>query len=151
MKNKQLWTNYKIYAFILGVITGTIVYNYIGIDYSFAMISKVNANNFFNSLLYVFVINLKFTIFIFVLSFFKLKTKLMIPIIFYYAFLMSGFLVLTVSLKTTMLLSGAVISIFKMMSAIFMFDERKKVRNRFLSFLIMISGSFFQNFLLNYF
>lgn len=35
MKNKLMWTNYKIYAFILGIVIGTIIYNALGIDFFF--------------------------------------------------------------------------------------------------------------------
>ena len=151
MKFNHIWTNYKIYAFCAGVLLGALVYNYIGIDYSFSAVTKLEGKDFLHSLIYSFIIQLKFAIFIFFLSFFRIRNKIILLIIFYEGFIMSGLIVLSVSLKVLFLLSGAVMSVFKIFSALMMFQPSKRVLNKIFSLLILAVGTIVQNFFLIYF
>lgn len=45
MNYKLAEKNYKIYAFIFGIITGTLVYNFLGIDFSFDNVENIKFNN----------------------------------------------------------------------------------------------------------
>ena len=49
MKFKTLWTNYKIYGIIIGIVLGTIVYNMISIDFSFYNIESIRNTDFLDT------------------------------------------------------------------------------------------------------
>lgn len=151
MKFKDIWTNYKIYAFILGIVLGTLVYNLLGVDFSFSMYKKIHINNFWNSYVYFLLNNLKFLIVIFVISFFEIKRKILPVIIFYQAFVLSG-------LITMMVLSGSRLCIYSMpaviiniIAAIFMFNDSKPIINRTISVGIVVLGTLLENFFIIYF
>lgn len=151
MKFKDIWTNYKIYAFIFGIVFGTLVYNLLGVDFSYSMYDKIHINNFWNSYVYFLLNNLKFLIVIFVISFFEIKRKILPVIIFYQAFVLSG-------LITTMILSGSRLCIYSMpaviiniIAAIFMFNDSKPIINRTISVGIVVLGTLLENFFIIYF
>lgn len=151
MKFKAIWTNYKIYAFILGIVAGTIVYNLLGIDFSFSMYEKIQINSMWKSYVYFLIINLKFLVIVFGISFFEIKRKILPIIIFYQAFVLSG-------LITTMILSGseicvyAITSVFiKIGAAIFMFNDSKPIINKLISVGVVLVGTLLENFLIFYF
>lgn len=151
MKVKAIWTNYKIYAFILGIVMGTLVYNLVGIDFSFSMYKKIEITNIWKSYLYFLTINLKFYILIFVISFLEIKRKILPIIIFFQAFALAGII-------TTIILSGnsicmyAILVIFiKIAATIFMFEDSKPILNRLISSMIVIIGTMLENFFIIYF
>ena len=78
MNYKLAEKNYKIYAFIFGIITGTLVYNFLGIDFSFDNVENIKFNNLFDGVIYVLLGDVKFLLGIFILSFFRIKDKIVI-------------------------------------------------------------------------
>ena len=64
MKSRLLWTNYKIYAVIIGMLVGTLVYNIIGVDFSFALIDNIHSENFGESYIFFLLQNIKYFIII---------------------------------------------------------------------------------------
>lgn len=151
MKFKAIWTNYKIYAFILGIVAGTLVYNVLGIDFSFSMYEKIRINNIWKSYMYFLTCNLKFFVIILAISFFDIKQKILLIIIFCQSFVLSG-------LITIMILSGSGICIYaipsvfiKIAASIFMFDDSKPIINRLISTGIVLVGTMLENFFIIYF
>lgn len=142
---KSIWTNHKIYAFILGIITGTIVYNLLGMDFSFLVTDRIIVTNFWDSFLYLIMIHLRFWIIIFILSFFKLKNKIVLLIIFVESFLIAGFITITVLAGNCILLYEIPMAVFKLVCAIFMFNEKKPVLYRGFSLIILILGTVLEN------
>lgn len=151
MKFKALWTNYKIYAFILGIVAGTLVYNLIGIDFSFSMYKQIAINDFWKSFIYFFICNVRFLIVIFVISFFDIKRKILPLIIFYQAFVLAGLITIIISTKSGICFYAMPSTLIKIMAAIFMFDDSKPVINRIISSLIIITGTALENFFIIYF
>ena len=145
MNSKAIWTNYKIYAFILGIILGTIIYNLLGIDFSFDNISKIQFQNEIDSFIYILLHNLKFWIAVFILSFFRFKDKIVLLIIFYYSFIIAGIITVSINSQTLLLLHGCVESIAKILGLILMCDDTKKTKGRILSFVILFIGTFLEN------
>lgn len=145
MKIKNIWTNYKIYAFILGIITGTVVYNLLGVDFSFANILKVKGTKFINSFMYFGMINLKFWIVVLALSFLKLKDQILFIIIFIEAFLLSGFISISITIESMVLFYEVPIVIFKIVCALLLFNERKPIFYKFISALFLVAGTVLEN------
>ncbi len=151
MKNRAIWTNYKIYAFILGIIAGTLVYNLMGMDFSFSMIHKIEINNFAKSYLYLLTNNIKFLVFIFVISFFKIKNKIVVFIVFNQAFILSGAITMSILSENIILLYSIPLIIAKMVSSIIMFHDSKPILNRGLSVAVIMIGVFIENIFLTKF
>lgn len=145
MNFKVIWTNYKIYAFFLGIILGTIVYNLLGIDFSFDKINKIEFEYYIDGFLFILLQNLKIWMVIFVLSFFRIKDKIILVIIFYYSFLLAGIITVSINAQTTLLLYGCAGAIAKILGGILMCDDAKKAKGRIFSFLILIVGSLLEN------
>jgi hypothetical protein len=151
MKTKSVWTNYKIYAFILGIITGTIVYNLLGIDFSFCSIEKITGLGFRDSLLYLLMINARFGILVLVLSFFRIKNKIIFFIIFIESFLMAGFITISILSGSPVLLYEIPMVVFKIICAIVMFQDKKRALCRILAFIILFVGTVLENiFFINF-
>ena len=145
MEFKDILKNYKLYAFIMGIIIGTAVYNILGTGYSFSMFSQVKTYDFWNTYIYLFVINLRFWIFAFVISFFKFKNKILVLIIFVQAFVMSGMITMAILSKNMILLYGVPMTVMKIISSVLLFDERKPIVNKILSVVIFIIGTAIEN------
>lgn len=145
MKIKEIWTNYKIYAFILGIVTGTIVYNALSIDFSFEMINQIKVNNFKDSFLYLIMVNLRFWIVVFVISFFKFKSKIIFLIIYIQSFALAGMISVSISSGNFVLLHGGVIAIVKMITAILLFDDKRPIINKLISLVFLVVGTAVEN------
>lgn len=151
MKSKSIWTNYKIYAFILGIIIGTVVYNLLGMDFSFAKIHRIKGMDFLDSFLYLSMINLRFLIFVFIISFLKFKDKILAIIIFIESFLLSGFITIAIITKSTILLYETPITISKILCSLFMINENKQFFYKLVAVLILVVGIILGNiFLINF-
>lgn len=145
MKVKSIWTNYKIYAFLFGIITGAVVYNLLGIDFSFTKINRIKGIDFWECFLYLVMINLKFWLLIFVLSFLKIKDKIVLFIIYIESFLLSGFIVIAIGMGNYVLLSEILMTVFKLLSTLFMFRQKQPVLYRMISLVILIMGTLLEN------
>lgn len=145
MNFKVIWTNYKIYAFFLGIILGTIIYNLLGIDFSFDKIYRIEFEYYIDGFLFILLQNFKFWIAFLILSFFKIKDKIMLVIIFYYSFLLAGIITVSINAQTTLLLHGCIASAAKILGVVLMCDDVKKARGRIFSFAILFVGSFLEN------
>lgn len=146
MKNKLMWTNYKIYAFILGIVIGTIIYNALGIDFSFSMIKKIRVNDFKSSFFYLMADNLRFWVVVFIISFLKIRNKAEGIIIFFQAFIMAGMISLSIISNNMILLYGVPASISKIFATVLMCDNKRPVLYRVLSLIIMLVSSMAENF-----
>lgn len=145
MKIKDFWTNYKIYAFILGIVTGTIIYNALGIDFSFEMIEQIKVNSFKDSYLYLIMINSRFWIISFIISFFKIKNKIILLIVYVQSFILAGMISISISSGNFIFLHGSVSALVKIATAILLFDERRPIINRFLSLVFLMVGTALEN------
>ena len=146
MNYKLAGKNYKIYAFILGIITGTLVYNLLGVDFSFDNNVNIKFNNFFDGVIYVFLGNVKFWLGIFILSFFRIKDKIAPVIIFCFSFLFAGIITIFVNSHNMLLVATAIDTMSKIIGTVYMCDDNKKNVGRLISFLILIMSSLLQNF-----
>ena len=132
MKYKLAEKNYKIYAFIFGIITGTLVYNFLGIDFSFDNVENIKFN--------------KFLLGIFILSFFRIKDKIVPVFVFYFAFVLAGIITVSVSSHTLLLVGAGIDTMAKIIGTVYMCDGNRKNVGRGISFLIFIISSLLQNF-----
>ena len=148
MKVKSIWTNYKIYAFLLGIITGAVVYNLPGMDFSFTKINRIKGIDFWDSFLYLVMINLRYWLCIFVLSFLKIKSKIILLVIYVESFLLSGFIVITIGGGSNVLLSEIPLILFKILCALLMFSEKRPVLYRIVSLSILLMGTILENIFL---
>ena len=148
MKIKTIWTNYKIYAFIMGIVTGTMVYNALGMDFSFSMIHQIIVEDYWDTYYYLIMLNLRFWILVFCISFFTVKDKVILLIIFMESFVTAGMISMSIQSKNMLLLYGVPMAITKMLSAILMFDGKRPIINRVLSVVILIVGTALENFFL---
>lgn len=151
MKFKTIWTNYKIYAFILGIVAGTLVYNLIGVDFSFSMYKQIAISDFWKSFLYFLTCNARFLIIVFVVSFFEIRQKILPFIIFYQAFILAGLITIMISTKSYICIYAVPSVFIKIAATIFMFDNGKTVINRITGSLILIIGAALENFFIFYF
>ena len=148
MKTKTIWTNYKIYAFIIGIVTGTMVYNALGMDFSFSMMKRITVGDYWEAYCYLMMINLRFWILVFFISFFTVKDKIILLIIFIESFVAAGMISMSILSKNVLLLYGVPMAILKMLSAILMFDGKRPIINRALSIVILFIGTALENFFL---
>ena len=146
MNYKLAEKNYKIYAFILGIITGTLLYNFLGIDFSFNNVENIKFNNLFDGIIYVFLGNVKFWLGIFILSFFRIKDKIVLVIVFCFAFLFAGIITVSVSSHTLLLVGAGIDAMAKIIGTVYMCDDNRKNIGRVISFLVLIISSLLQNF-----
>lgn len=141
-------TKTKIYAFILGIVCGTVVYNIFCMDFSIVPMSKLKFNNFLESFSYIFFINIKYWIIFCILSFFKYRKKIELFLLFILSFLISGITVIIITYRNFYLLSEIVFYFFCIFSILIMYKSKKSVLNYFVSIIIFALGLLIENFLL---
>ena len=126
MNIKALWTNYKIYGIIIGIVLGTIVYNMISIDFSFSNIHNIKNIDFLDSYVFFAINFLKFYILIFLISFFRVKEKVYAFLLAIESFKMAGSIVILIRMHNIMCATGIVESLFKIAAIFFMIKNEKK-------------------------
>lgn len=146
MKFKSIWTNYKIYAFIIGLLMGTLVYNLIGIDFYYYAIDKIQTIKFGKMLVYLLVINLKFWLIIVGLSVFKYKKIILFLVIVIEGFFIAGYISISIIIKKIIYLYEIPNSVSKIFGANLMLKEKKNITDVILSMIIILFGSLLSTF-----
>lgn len=148
MKFKILWTNYKIYGIIIGIVLGAIVYNMISIDFSFSQIHSMKTINFFESYLYLLINFLKFYIFILLISFVKIKEKIYGILLGIESFKLSGSIVVFFRIHNMICFSSMIEPFIKIIIIYFFIKNERPVLNKFFAFVTMVLGILAENFLI---
>lgn len=148
MKFKTLWTNYKIYGIIIGIVLGAIIYNMISIDFTFSQIYSIKTIDFFESYIFLLINFLKFFIFILLVSFIRIKEKIYAVLLGIESFKLSGSIVIFIRLHNMMCFSSMIEPFIKIIMVYFFMKNEKQVLNKFLAFGIMILGILAENFLI---
>ena len=151
MKNRILWTNYKIYAAICGMLIGTLVYNIVDVDFSFALIDNIHSENFLNSYIFFFLQNIKYTGLVILLSLLRQNKKVLFIIILIQAYLISGSITICVILKKTFLLTGVIEGIVKIFIANIYLDSDKRAKKIIFLLAALFVGTVIENFFVFYF
>lgn len=150
MKFKSLWTNYKIYGIIIGIVLGTIVYNMISIDFSFSNIESIRNTDFLDTYMYQLIIFLKFYFFALLVSFFKMKEKVYAVFLGIEAFKLSGSIVVLIRLHNILCLGSVIEALLKIIILYFFMKKEKTVLNKMIAFLILLFGILAEIFLINF-
>lgn len=145
MRIKTVGTNIKIYAFILGIVTGTIIYNFLNIEYAFSNIKSIAGINFLDSFMFLLMKNLRFLIVAFILSLFKAKDKIVVFIIFGESFLLAGNIVVMILNSAYVLMYDIPIIAVKIICAMLMFNEKRPLLYRMFSVIILITATVLEN------
>ena len=144
MKSRLLWTNYKIYAVIIGMLVGTLVYNIIGVDFSFALIDNIHSENFGESYIFFLLQNIKYFIIIMLLSLLKQNKKVLFVILCIH--IASGAITLCIVLKKTFLITGAVGGIVKGIVADIYLDGQAGIKRILFLLMSIFIGTLIENF-----
>ena len=89
---------------------------------------------------------MKFLLGIFILSFFRIKDKIVPFFVFYFAFVLAGIITVSVSSHTLLLVGAGIDTMAKIIGTVYMCDGNRKNVGRGISFLIFIISSLLQNF-----
>ena len=146
MKSRLLWTNYKIYAVIIGMLVGTLVYNIIGVDFSFALIDNIHSENFGESYIFFLLQNIKYFIIIMLLSLLKQNKKVLFVILCIQAYIASGAITLCIVLKKTFLITGAVGGLVKGIVADIYLDGQAGIKRILFLLMSIFIGTLIENF-----
>ncbi len=148
MNFKTLWTNYKIYGVMIGIVLGTIVYNMISMDFSFSQIESIEHIDFWNTYVYLVMRMMRFYICILLISFFKIREKLYAVVLGIESFQLAGSIVILIRLHN-MMHSGSVIeSLLKIVLIYFFMKNEKPVLNKIFAFMILVLGILAEIFLI---
>lgn len=142
MKIKSIWTNYKIYAVIIGLLMGTLVYNLIGIDFYYCRTDNIHNIKFGKMIIYLIISGIKFWIIILGISFLKYKRIVLFLIILVDSFFIAGCISISIIIKNIIYLYEVPNYVSKMFCSILLFKENKKIKDIILSILAILSGSF---------
>ncbi|MFQ9115790.1 hypothetical protein [uncultured Eubacterium sp.] len=146
MKSRLLWTNYKIYAVIFGMLVGTLVYNIVGVDFSFALIDNIHSENFGESYIFFLLQNIKYFIIVMLLSLLRQNKKVLFVILGIQAYIASGAITLCIVLKKTFLITGAVGGIVKGIVADIYLDGQAGIKRILFLLMSIFIGTLIENF-----
>ena len=146
MKEQNNRKKQKIYAFIIGIVIGTLVYNLIGIDFSFFAIKRVIIHDFFKGYAYLLQNNIRFFMMIFILSFIKRKNEISLIFIFYQAFVIAGSIVVSIKTKNVLFLYTVPVAFTKILAVCFIFRDRKELMGHFIGMIVILIGVLLENF-----
>lgn len=150
MSIKVLWTNYKIYGIIMGIVLGTIVYNMASIDFTFSYIHSVKNIDFIDSYLYLLMDFLKFYVFILISSFFKVKEKLYTILMGIESFKLAGSIVVFIRMHNMLCAGNFIEPVFKIAAILLFMKNDKVVFNKIIAIIILLLGAMFENILINF-
>ena len=109
-------------------------------------VENIKFNNLFDGIIYVLLGDVKFLLGIFILSFFRIKDKIVPVFVFYFAFVLAGIITVSVSSHTLLLVGAGIDTMAKIIGTVYMCDGNRKNVGRGISFLIFIISSLLQNF-----
>lgn len=150
MNFKALWTNYKIYGIIIGIVLGTLVYNMISLDFSFSCNQNIKIVDFTDSLIYILMNFLRFYVFVFIISFFRIKEKVYAVLLGLESFKLAGNIVILIKLHNILYISSAIEPVFKIAVLLFFIKNEKVIFHKLLALLILFAGAFAENILINF-
>lgn len=150
MNFKVLWTNYKIYGIIIGIVLGTLVYNMISLDFSFSCNQNIKIVDFVDSLIYILMSFLRFYVFVFIISFFRIKEKVYAVLLGVESFKLAGNIVILIKLHNILYISSAIEPIFKIAVLLFFMKNEKVIFHKLLALLILFAGALVENILINF-
>lgn len=150
MNFKVLWTNYKIYGIIIGIVLGTLVYNMLSIDFSFSCNQNIKIVDFVDSLFYILINFIRFYVFILIISFFRIKEKVYAVLLGIESFKLAGNIVILIKLHNILYISSAIEPVFKIAVLLFFMKKEKVIFHKFLALFILLAGAFVENILINF-
>lgn len=150
MNFKVLWTNYKIYGIIIGIVLGTLVYNMISLDFSFSCNQNIKIVDFVDSLIYILMSFLRFYVFVFIISFFRIKEKVYAVLLGLESFKLAGNIVILIKLHNILYISSAIEPIFKIAVLLFFMKNEKVIFHKLLALLMLFAGALVENILINF-
>lgn len=150
MNFKVLWTNYKIYGIIIGIVLGTLVYNMLSIDFSFSCNQNIKIVDFVDSLFYILMNFIRFYAFILIISFFRIKEKVYAVLLGIESFKLAGNIVILIKLHNILYISSAIEPVFKIVVLLFFMKKEKVIFHKFLALFILLAGAFVENILINF-
>lgn len=150
MNFKVLWTNYKIYGIIIGIVLGTLVYNMLSIDFSFSCNQNIKIVDFVDSLFYILMNFIRFYAFILIISFFRIKEKVYAVLLGIESFKLAGNIVILIKLHNILYISSAIEPVFKIAVLLFFMKKEKVIFHKFLALFILLAGAFVENILINF-
>ena len=138
MSIKVLWTNYKIYGIIMGIVLGTIVYNMASIDFTFSYIHSVKNIDFIDSYLYL------------LMDFFKVKEKVYTILMGIESFKLAGSIVVFIRMHNMLCAGNFIEPVFKIAAILLFMKNDKVVLNKIIAIIILLLGAMFENILINF-
>ena len=150
MNIKVLWTNYKIYGIIIGIVLGTIVYNMAAIDFTFSYVHNVKNIYFIDSYFYLLIVFLKFYVLILAASFFRIKEKIYTVLLGIESFKLAGSIVILIRMHNMLCISSVIEPVFKLTAVFFFMKNDKVVLNKIIAVIILLLGAVIENILINF-
>lgn len=138
----------KIYAFLFGIIVGTILFNMTGVDFSFSDINKFQIIRFGKSYIFITLYLLKFLIFNYLLSFLSIKEKIYWIMSVVLGIEFSGIITMAVQSRKLFVIYGVVIVIIKALLVFTIFESEHSIKNITETIIFAIVGSLLTNILI---
>lgn len=148
MNFKALWTNYKIYGVMIGIVLGTIVYNMISMDFSFSQIESIQNIDFWNTYVYLLMRMMRFYICILLISFLKIREKIYAVLLAMESFQLAGSIVILIRMHNMMHFSSVTEALLKIVLIYFFIKNQRLVLNKIFALVILFLGVLVENFLI---
>ncbi len=150
MNFKTLWTNYKIYGVMIGIVLGTIVYNMISMDFSFSQIESIQNIDFWNTYVYLLMRMMRFYICILLISFLKIREKIYAVLLGVESFQLAGSIVILIRLHSMIHFSSVAEALLKIVLIYFFIKNHRPVLNKIFALIIMLLGILAEIFLIDF-
>lgn len=150
MNFKTLWTNYKIYGVMIGIVLGTIVYNMISMDFSFSQIESIQNIDFWNTYVYLLMRMMRFYVCILLISFLKIREKIYAVLLGVESFQLAGSIVILIRLHSMIHFSSVAEALLKIVLIYFFIKNHRPVLNKIFALIIMLLGILAEIFLIDF-
>lgn len=150
MNFKALWTNYKIYGVMIGIVLGTIVYNMISMDFSFSQIESIEHIDFWNTYVYLLMRMMRFYVCILLISFLKIREKIYAVLLGVESFQLAGSIVILIRLHSMIHFSSVAEALLKIVLIYFFIKNHRPVLNKIFALIIMLLGILAEIFLIDF-
>lgn len=137
----------KIYAFLFGIIVGTILFNMIGVDFSFSQINKFHIISFGKTYIFILYYLLKYFIVYYLLSLLSTKDKIFLMLLAALGLKFSGTIIMTVQTGKFFVIYSIAIIVIKIVLLFKIFEKERTIKNMTEGIMLIIAGSFLTDIL----
>lgn len=140
----------KIYIYVIGVVIGSILYNYIDMDFSLYA-NKIVVIDFVTFFVFQIIEGIKFFLLVYFISFFDKRKIFLIIADFIFSLMIGGTITTFIKYGNSHIFASAIEYIFRILICEIVYKENRNIKKLLISLITIIVSALIQNFFIKIF